>query len=318
MDRAGDMTLFARVVEAGSFSAAARALDRTPSAVSKQIRRLEDRLGVRLLNRTTRHLSLTDAGDAFYAYAARIAGELEEAEDAVAAFGDYPRGTLRVAATVSFGRVEILPRIESFLRRWPDVRLEVELTDHHVDLVEEGLDVAIQWREQIEDPAVVARRLCINRRIICAAPAYVERHGMPRTPEALTEHNCLTLTELSEFNDWAFTDAEHGERVLHVGGNFAANTADGLYEAAIAGVGLARLSTWLVMPDIRAGRLVPVLPEYPHERSAFYLVYPHRRHLSPAVRAFVDFLVELFVPVPPWEREGVEFTAEEWARRAEG
>lgn len=320
MDRAGEMTMFARVVEAGSFSAAARALDLTPSAVSKQIRRLEDRLGVRLFYRTTRHLALTEAGEAFYEYSARIVRDLGEAEEAVAAFGDHPRGRLRVAMTVSFGRVEVVPRIEAFLERYPEVKLEIELTDRQVDLVEEGIDVAIQWREQIEDPSVVSRRLCVNRRIICAAPAYVERRGLPRTPEELLEHNCLTLSELSEFNDWEFEDPEHGSRVLHVDGDFSANTADALYEAALAGVGLARLSTWLVMPDIRAGRLVPVLPAYPHDRSAFYVVYPQRRHLSPAVRAFVDFLVELFVPVPPWEQEGMEFTPEEWQQRigAEG
>lgn len=315
MDRVDEMALFARVVEAGSFSAAARALDLTPSAVSKQIRRLEDRLGVRLFNRTTRHLALTDAGTAYYDHSARIVRELEQAEEAVASFGDHPRGRLRVAATVSFGRVEVLPRIDAFLERWPEVRLEVALTDRQVDPIEEGVDLALQWREQIEDPSVVSRRLCVNRRIICAAPAYIERHGLPRTPEELADHNCLTLSEFSEFNDWEFDDPEKGPRVIHVGGNFSANTADALYEAARAGVGLARLSTWLVMPDIRAGRLVPVLPEYPHEHSAYYVVYPHRRHLSPAVRAFVDFLVDIFVPVPPWEREGVEFTPEEWRQQ---
>jgi len=317
LDKAGEMALFARTVEEGSFSAAARALDLTPSAVSKQIRRLEDRLGVRLFNRTTRRISLTEAGRAFYGYCERIVRELDEAEEAVSALGERPRGRLRVAATVSFARVEILPRINEFLERYPDVGLDVELTDRQVDLIEEGFDVAVQWREQVEDPSMVARRLCVNRRIICAAPAYIRRHGLPREPEELLEHNCLTLSELHEFNDWEFTDDEHGRRVLHVSGSFSANNADALYEAALAGVGLARLSTWLVMPDIRAGRLVPVLPAYRHEHSAFYVVYPHRTHLSGKVRAFVDFLMDTFVPVPPWEREGIEFTDAEWRERIE-
>jgi DNA-binding transcriptional LysR family regulator len=312
MDKAAEMMIFVRAVEEGSFSAAARDLDLTPSAVSKQIRRLEDRLGVRLFNRTTRRISLTEAGQAYYERCTRIVGEIEEAEEAVTSLNENPRGTLRVAATVAFGRVEVLPRINDFLARYPDLNVEFELTDRHVDLVEEGIDVAIQWREQMEDPSLIARKLCVNRRIICATPEYIQRNGMPRTPEELLNHNCLTLYEVSTFNDWEFEDPEKGHRVLHVDGNFRANTADALYEAVLSGAGLARLSTWLVAPDIRAGRLVPVLPEYPHEKSAFYVLYSHRRHLSRKIRTFVDFLVEVFTPVPPWEREGVEFTAEEW------
>ncbi|PWG62591.1 LysR family transcriptional regulator [Spiribacter halobius] len=315
MDRAAEMHMFVRAVDKGSFSAAARDLDLTPSAVSKQIRRLEDRLGVRLFNRTTRRVSLTEAGHAYYERCARILQEIEEAEEAVTALNENPRGTLRVAATVAFGRVEVLPRINEFLERYPELNVEFELTDRHVDLIEEGIDVAIQWREQMEDPSLIARRLCVNRRIICAAPSYIERHGKPASPEELLEHNCLTLYEVSQFNDWAFEDAEHGYRVLHVGGNFRANTADALYEAALSGAGLARLSTWLVMPAIRAGRLVPVLPQYPHESSAYFVLYPHRRHLSRKVRAFVDFLVEVFTPIPPWEREGIEFSEAEWEER---
>ncbi len=315
MDKAAEMMIFARAVEEGSFSAAARDLDLTPSAVSKQIRRLEDRLGVRLFNRTTRRISLTEAGQAYYERCARIIQEIEEAEEAVTSLNENPRGTLRVAATVAFGRVEVLPRINEFLERYPEINVEFELTDRHVDLVDEGIDVAIQWREQMDDPSLIARKLCVNRRIICAAPSYLERHGTPRSPEELLEHNCLTLSELELFNDWEFEDEVGGRRVLHVSGNFRANTADAVYEAVLSGAGLARLSTWLVVPDIRAGRLVPVLPEYPHENSAFYVLYPHRRHLSRKVRTFVDFLVEVFTPVPPWEREGVEFTAEEWRAR---
>jgi len=300
------MMIFVRAVEDGSFSAAARHLDLTPSAVSKQIRRLEDRLGVRLFNRTTRRISLTEAGHAYYDRCARIIADIREAEEAVSSLNRSPRGTLRVSATVSFGRVEVLPRINAFLRRHPEVSMDVDLTDRPVDLVEEGVDVAIQWREQMDDPSLIARRLAVNRRIICAAPGYIRRHGMPSDPEQLQQHNCLTLNEVSQFNDWEFEDAQLGRRVIHVQGSFRANTADALYEAARAGVGLARLSTWLVAGDIRRGELIAVLPQYRHEQSAYYAVYPHRRHLSPKVRAFVDFLVEEFTPVPPWERDGLE------------
>lgn len=309
MDQATEMVIFVRAVEGGSFSAAARSLELTPSAVSKQIRRLEDRLGVRLFNRTTRRIRLTEAGRAYYERCARIIGEIREAEEAVTSLSHSPRGTLRVCATVAFGRVEVLPLINHFLLRYPELGMEVDLTDRPVDLVEEGLDVAIQWREQMDDPSLIARRLAVNRRIICAAPDYLRRHGTPASPEDLQHHNCLTLNEVSQFNDWEFEDAERGRRILHVRGSFRANTADALYEAARAGVGLARLSTWLVASDIRSGALMAVLPEYRHEQSAYYVVYPHRRHLSPKVRAFVDFLVEQFTPVPPWERDGLELIA---------
>lgn len=302
MDRLTEMTIFVRAVESGGFSAAARALDLTPSAVSKQIRRLEDRLQIRLFHRTTRRIHLTEPGQTYYDYCARILRDVGEAEDAVSSLSAEPRGTLRIAATASFGRVQVLPHINRFMARYPRINIDVELTDRHVDLVDEGIDVAIQWREQMDDPNIVARRLCVNNRVICAAPNYLERFGTPAHPEQLLEHNCLTLSALDEFNDWAFQDDDKGHRILHVSGNFRANTADALYEAVLSGVGLSRLSTWLVMPDIRAGRLVPVLPEYPHEFSAYYILYPHRRYLSRKVRAFVDFLVETFTPEPPWEQ----------------
>jgi DNA-binding transcriptional LysR family regulator len=302
MDKTTEMTIFVRAVEAGGFSAAARQLAQTPSAVSKQIRRLEERLHTRLFHRTTRHIHLTEAGQNYYKRCTEILRAIEEAENAASAMSTEPWGRLRVAATVSFGRVEVLPLINEFMTRYPQIDIEFELTDRHVDLIQDGFDVAIQWREQVDDPDVVARRLCINRRIICAAPAYLERNGIPRTPEDLMAHNCLTLSTLDEFNDWAFTDAIHGARVLRVHGSFRANTADALHEAVRSGVGLARLSHWLVAPDIAAARLTPVLPEYPHDDSAFFVLYAHRRYLSRKVRAFVDFLIEKFTSIAPWEQ----------------
>lgn len=310
MDKATQMLIFVRSVDEGSFSGAARAMDLTPSAVSKQISALEDRLGVRLFNRTTRHISLTEAGQAFYERCNRIMAEIEEAEETASSLQDQVRGTLRVSATAAFARVEVLPLLKEFLDRYPDLSIQIELTDRPVDVVEEGLDAAIRLHEQVDDPSLVARKLAVNRRIICAAPSYLERHGIPSAPEELLHHNCLTLYTVSRFNDWEFEGTD-GNRVLHVAGNFQANTADALYKAAIAGIGLARLSTWLVAPDIRAGRLVSVLPQYTHEKSAYYALYPHRRHLSRKVRAFVDFLVEKFTPMPPWELEDTKKDAHE-------
>ncbi len=307
MDRASEMLIFVRCVEEGSFSAAARALDMTPSAISKQIRRLEDRLGARLFNRTTRRISLTEVGRDFYDRCSRIMADIEAAEEAVSSLQDRVRGTLRVTATAAFARGEILPRINHFLEKYPELNLELELTDRAVDLVEEGVDVAVMLQEQVDDPSLVSRKLAVNRRIIVASPEYIARHGEPDTPEDLLKHNCLTMYNLARFNDWEFDVGSNGRQVIHVSGNFRANTAGALFEAALAGVGLARLSTWLVAPKIREGRLVHVLPDYTHEVSAYYVLFPQGRHLSRKVRAFVDFLVDEFTPVPPWEQEDARY-----------
>jgi len=302
MDKATEMLIFIRCVEEGSFSAAARAMQMTPSAVSKQIRRLEDRLGARLFNRTTRRISLTEIGRVFYERCSRIMADIEAAEESVSSLQDRVRGTLRVSATAAFARGEVLPRLLGFMDRYPELNVEMELTDRPVDLVEEGVDCAIMLQEQVDDPSLVSRRLAVNRRIIVASPVYLERHGAPSTPESLLEHNCLTLYNVSRFNDWEFELQDGSRRVIHVDGNFRSNTAGALYEACLAGIGLARLSTWLVAPRIRDGDLVQVLPEYAHEASAYYVLFPHGRHLSRKVRTFVDFLVEQFTPVPPWEQ----------------
>jgi len=302
MDLATQMTIFVRVVEEGGFSAAARALDLSPSAVSKHIGRLEDRLGMRLLNRTTRQIKLTEQGQALYDRYARIVAEIEEAEAWAKASRGAVRGTIRAAATVAFAKYQVLPLVPEFLARYPDVRLHLEVTDRAIDLMGESIDVAIRFSEQISDPSVVARRLAINRRVICAAPSYLAARGTPQTPDDLLHHNCLTLYTVSTFNEWEFEGPE-GTCVLEVHGNYESNSADALYHAALAGLGIVRLSTYLVGPDLKAGRLVLLLPQYTHEKASILAVYPHQRHLSPTVRAFIDFLLEKFTPVPPWEAE---------------
>jgi len=301
VDISTHMSLFVRAVQDGSFSAAARSLDLSPSAVSKQIGRLEDHLGVRLLNRTTRRLSLTEEGRAFYERCARIVAEIEEAEEWALARRGTARGKLRVASTVAFAKHQLMPLLPEFMNRYPEVDVALEVTDRPVDLVEEGVDVAIRFTEQLSDPSLVARRLAVNRRLICAAPAYLEAHGVPHTPQDLARHNCLTLYTISSFNDWTF-EGPDGTEVLHVNGTLESNSADALYHATLAGLGIARLSTYLIGPDLKAGRLVAVLPDYVHQDASILAVYPHRRNLSPRVRAFIDFLVEKFTPEPPWER----------------
>lgn len=301
MESANQMGVFVRSVEEGSFSAAARSLDMSPSAVSKQIHRLEERLGVRLLHRSTRSLTLTDEGAAYYERCARIAADIADAESLVASLAGQVRGTLRVTATVAFAKAYLLPLFPEFLKRYPELQLALELTDRQVDLVEERVDVAIRFSEQVVDESVVARRLAPNERVICAAPAYLEIHGVPETPEDLLAHNCLRLSTVQSWNDWEFAD-DNGTRTLQVQGNFETNSADAVFHAVLSGLGIARLSTYLVAKHLKTGRLVRLLPAWSHDTSDVLVVYPNRRNLPPKVRVFIDFLAEQLGGVPPWER----------------
>ncbi len=301
MNKLEEMTAFVNAVEHHGFSAAARELQLTPSAISKQIGRLEDRLGVRLFHRTTRQLSLTQEGRAFYERCVSVLDEIQQAEQAVSELRGQVRGVLRVVAVAAFARAHLLPLFPEFMGRYPELKVELRLSERSVDLIDVGADVALQLSEMIDDESLVAKKLFTNRRLVCAAPAYLDRHGIPQTPEDLLDHNCLTHSSFVHFNDWEF-EGPNGTKVLHVSGNFEANSAMALYEAVLAGIGVARLATFLVGHDLSTGRLVPLLTDYAHEKSSLLVVYPHRRHLSTKVRAFVDFLSEKFEPVPPWER----------------
>ncbi|KEO57304.1 LysR family transcriptional regulator [Thalassospira permensis NBRC 106175] len=299
MDRAAEMEIFVHAVEEGSFSAAARTMRLSPSAVSKYISRLEDRLGARLLMRTTRQLSLTEEGRAFYERARTILNEIEEAEEVVTQLYAAPRGTLRINASVAFTKYQVVPLIPEFLARYPDVRIELTLDDKFTDLVNDGYDLAIRL-SALEDSSLIARKYAVNRRMIVASPEYLEKNGIPRKPQELENHDCLHLSSRESFNDWHF-DTPEGHVSFRAQGSFSANDGDALHEAVVAGLGMARLAEYLVHEDIRAGRLTPVLTEYVHDLAWISAVYPHKRHLSPKVRAFVDFLAEKFTPIPPWE-----------------
>jgi len=300
MDLPSLIVLFARVVEAGSFSAASRELTQSPSAVSKQIAHLEDRVGVRLLVRSKHGVTLTDDGHAFYERCAEIRRSIAAAEELVVSFGDHPKGVLNIAATVAFGKAQVIPTLPAFMEAHPDVQVALNCTDRKLDHATDQFDVAIQFTEQIEDQSLVARKIAHNRRVLCASPAYLERMGTPSRPEDLPEHNCLQLSTVSRFNEWHFKDFE--DRGLRLRSNFEANSADSLYHATLAGIGLSRLSTYLVSPDLASGRLVRVLPDYEDNGSDIYAAYSARRNMAPKVRAFIDHLVAEFSPVPPWER----------------
>ncbi len=301
MDIANQMILFAKVVETGGFSAAARDLGQTPSAVSRQIGNLEDRLGARLLNRSTRRISLTEVGREFHDRCMAIAQSVEEAEALVLSRLDHPQGTLRVSATSAFGKAQLMPILPRFLAQNPDLKLSLELTDREIDLIGENIDVAIRFTEQISDTSMVARKLASNQRIFCAAPSYIAENGKPETPEDLAQHNCLRLSTVEKFNNWQMNDGE-SKFASRISGNFETNSSDALYHAALDGLGIAKLSTYLAHEALKDGQLVRVLPDYAEDASDVLAIYPNRRNLSPNVRAFVDFLATEFGQVPPWER----------------
>ncbi len=294
------MTAFVRTVETGGFSAAARQLGLTPSALSKLVTRLEDRLGARLLQRTTRRLQLTAEGEAFYARALPILKAMDEAEAEVTEAGTSPRGLLRLHCGSTFGMHQLAPAIPRFQARHPAVSLDLTISDERLDMMQEGVDLAIRIGP-LDESTLVARRICNLERVICAAPAYLERHGTPRTPDDLQRHNCLWITSLPALRRWPF-DTDEGIRVVHVDGNVVTNNAETVLQLAVAGVGVTRLSDVVVAEAIRAGTLVPILADWHHvEPVPLFATYPSGRNLSPKVRAMVDFLVEEFGSAP-WRK----------------
>ncbi len=293
------LAVFVRIAETGSLSAAARALGISRSAVSKKLAALEERLGARLLNRTTRRLSLTEVGSAFLERAQRILAELEEAEAAVSRLTTEPRGTLRVNAPMSFGVRHVAPALAGFMARYPDLAVTMDFNDRRVDLVEEGYDLAIRVAD-LPDSSLIARKLAPARRVVCASPDYWERHGKPDHPRDLAAHNCLVYTHLAGGSEWGFRDTG-GPFGVAIDGTLKANNGDALCEAARAGLGVYFAPTFLVGDDLSSGRLVAVLEAFEDPALSIYAVYPHRRHLSAKVRAFVDYLAASFGHLPYWD-----------------
>jgi DNA-binding transcriptional LysR family regulator len=288
------------VVGTGSLSAAARDLGMSPAVVSRRLASLEARLGVRLVNRTTRSLHLTDEGAAYYETCTRVLAEIEEADAAVSAGRAEPRGVLRVALPASFGNQHIAPLIPKFAELYPEVQIALSLSDRTVNLVEEGFDVAIRIAD-LADSSLAARRLAPNRRVVCASPAYLRRHGTPQTPEDLAKHNCLTTTDFAMSWDYRAPDGKAGS--MRVIGRYACDNWEVLREWALAGMGVALKSTWDVRRHLEDGSLISLLPGYTFAGDvAIYAVYPHRRHLPAKTRAFIEFLADSFGPEPYWDR----------------
>jgi len=293
MDRFRALTAFAKVVETGSFARAADRLNVSVSAVSRQVAELESHLDARLLNRTTRRLSLTESGRVFYERCVQLLADLEEAEQSAHAGTVKPRGTLRLSCSVTFGERHIAPAIADLARRYPELQFDVDLSDRAVDLVEEGFDAAVRIG-QIGSQNLVGRKVGMTRLVCCAAPAYLEARGLPRKPEDLATHACLTYEYATVRNVWPFRDREGRDRSVKIAGSIHANSGRFLEALAVEAAGIAYEPDFIVGPDIRAGRLTPLLRGFEPHASNIYVVYPSRRHLSGKVRAFTEFLAERF------------------------
>ncbi len=299
MDKLISMKVFARVAKLGSFSAAAEDLGISKAMASKHITALENTLGVRLLNRTTRKISLTEVGAAYRERVKLILAEIEETELSVSQLNTEPRGTLKMMAPTSFGAFHLSRAAADFMDEYPDINVELILSDREADLAEEGLDLSFHVGE-LSDSSLIARKIASARMVVCASPEYLEKHGVPETPEDLVDHTCLLFTPRFPANEWHFNrDGE--DFTVKVSGCMKSNVGDTLRVGSIKGLGLIQQPTYMVGQDIKLGRLQVVLEEYEPAERPIYLMYLHRRHLSAKVRTFVDFLLERFQPIPYWD-----------------
>lgn len=297
MDLSSQMLIYTTVVERGSISAAARAMGQTPSAVSKQIGLLEDQVHYRLLNRTRTGVMPTQEGHEFYAKCKEMAEKYKEAEALILNLDGTPRGKVRVASSVAFGKSQLIPLLPRFLDQFPDVQVSLDLTDRDVDLQSEGFDAAICFAEQRKHPDIMMRRVMQSRRVLCAAPAYLSRWGTPESFDALAAHNCLRISGNSKRNAWS-RSTHDTVQIFEAQGTFEGNSTDVVYRAALAGVGIARLPYYLTQRKFESGELVHIMPEYSLPTTDIVIMFADRRNLAPKIRVFVDFMVEAFKNVP--------------------
>lgn len=300
MDRLRAFEVFATVVARGGFAKAADALNTSPANVTRYVNELETYLGSRLLNRTSRRLSLTEAGEALYERAQTILEEVAEAEALASATTLKPRGRLRVNAPLSFGIRHLAPLWPRFMAQYPDVLLDIALTDRVVDMVEEGFDLGIRISRG-GSPTYAARKLATSRNVLCAAPDYLARQGVPRTPDCLANHVRVAYSYTGVPEDWVLLDPEGKPVTVRVPIRLVTNNGDTARAAALAGQGMIWQPTFLIGDDLRAGRLVPLLPDHRIPDIDILAVYPSRRHVSAKVRALIDFLADAFHGTPAWE-----------------
>jgi DNA-binding transcriptional LysR family regulator len=292
-----DLKIFARVVESGSLSAAGRELQLSPTVVSKRLTRLEEQLGARLIQRTTRQLTLTEIGEGYHERVLDVLTALEEADSFISGSGE-PRGLLRVSAPTGFGRLHIAPRLNPFLRAYPEVKLELDLSDDYVDLIAGGFDVVVRIGS-LGDSSMVARKLAPNRRLLVATPDYLAEHGEPETLADLDRHQLLTTMSQPEWH----LDGPEGAIVYRPASLLLTNSSEVVREGIVSGLGIGLRSTWDISEELQAGKLRRVLPDHAgSSRVAIWAIYPSRRLVPPKVRAFIDHLAEIYGPEPYWDR----------------
>ncbi|MCC5811761.1 MAG: LysR family transcriptional regulator [Ectothiorhodospiraceae bacterium] len=293
MDRFTALRVFKRVVELNGFTAAARDLGLSNAAVSKNVNALEAFLGARLLTRTTRRMSLTEAGEAYYRRCVRILEDLEEADAMVTSMAASPRGVLRVTAPMSLGLIRLSGVIPRFLARYPEVKIDLNLDDRVVDLIDGGYDIALGTRSTLQDSSLVSRRLGTLPRVVCATPEYLEQHGRPEQPQDLAHHRCLLFSLMPSPNEWSF-QRQGLKETVHVDGPYSVNSSLTIREALLQSVGITLIPKAYVEDALASGKLVTVLDDWQPSEQSVYAIFPSARYLSPKVRAFIDFLVERF------------------------
>ncbi|RFP19512.1 MULTISPECIES: LysR family transcriptional regulator [unclassified Duganella] len=301
MDRLRALEVFVEVVRREGFARAADALDTSPANVTRYISDLEAHLQTRLLNRSSRKMSLTSSGEALFERAKSILDDVAEAEAIVSSATMQPRGVLRINAPLSFGVLHLAPLWARFMQKYPDVQLDVALIDRVVDIVEEGYDMAIRI-SRAGSASNVARKLATSHNLLCASPAYIKQRGMPMQPAELLQHSCIGYSYAATADEWQLLDANGQPHTVKVRCVMHTNNGDTARGAALGGLGVIWQPSFLVGADLRAGRLVRVLPDYHMPDIDVLAVYPSRRHLSAKVRVMIDFLVDEFSGTPPWDR----------------
>lgn len=297
MDRMTSMATFVKVVESGGFSAAARTLGMSPSMVTAHVQSLEERLGVRLLNRSTRRVSLTEVGHAYYERCLQVLADVEDADQIAQALQSTPRGTLRLNTSIAIPPL-LAPVIAEFVALYPEISINLTMTDRMIDLVEEGFDLAVR-NMSVPDSSLVVRRVATYRFVVAGAPSYLAARGAPKQPADLVHHNCLVYSHSAWGNEWRFA-GPNGEQSVTVRGNLQANSDNALRLAAVHGQGLALAPSFLLSDEIKAGRLIPILTEFLQPEHAINAIYAHRHHLSAKVRSFIDLLAKHFHADPAW------------------
>ncbi|WP_293006270.1 LysR family transcriptional regulator [Nitrosomonas sp.] len=300
MDRFENMNAFVRVVEAGSISTAADRMNVAKSMVSRRLKELEEHLGVELFHRTTRQMNLTDSGRAFYQQSVRILDDILEAEHATSQIHGALKGSLKIALPLSFGLMHLGPAINEFLQAHPEITFDLDFNDRRVDILTEGFDLAIRIAT-LPDSSLIARRLSPIQAMMCASPSYLERMGTPQSPQELIKHRCLVYNLISNFENWNLYDTKNQLIKTKIVPYLKASNGEFLRDAAVDGLGIILMPTFIVYKEIERGALVPLLTQYKSSPLATYAIYPQTRHLSQRVRAFVDFLVKRFEGLSYWD-----------------